>query len=129
VTVRSPLTLTRDASEITVERLDSFFPKSNALWCRRINERDYDATRGAPPGGDFREAKEHHQNEEAFDDNLFFFFFVFFFVVRASARREIIVVDEREDNEEENEEGCVEHIYAKRERPQIKRKSEEARIV
>ena len=126
--MRSPLTLVRDASEITVERLDSFFPKSNALWCRRINEREYDATRGAPPGGDFREAKEHHQNEEAFDDNLFFFF-VFFFVVRASARREIIVVDEREDNEEENEEGCVEHIYAKRERPQIKRKSEEARIV
>ena len=54
---------------------------------------------------------------------------MFFFVVRASARREIIVVDEREDNEEENEEGCVEHMYASRERPQIKRKSEEARIV
>lgn len=52
-----------------------------------------------------------------------------FFFVRSSARREIIVVDEREDNEEENEEGCVEHIYASRERPQIKRKSEEARIV
>lgn len=28
VTVRSPLTLMRDASEITVERLDSFSPKA-----------------------------------------------------------------------------------------------------
>jgi len=93
-----------------------------------LNQREIlrDDKQGAPPR-DFREAKEHHQNEEAFYDNLFFFF-VFFFV-RSSARREIIVVNEREDNEEENEEGCVEHIYASRERPQIKRKSEEARIV